>query len=278
MKNLQLHIKGHKQELRVPAVMGIVNLTPDSFYDGGKLNSVKAVLKKVDTMLSEGADLIDLGAYSSRPGATEVSEEQEWCRIEKYLPHLVLEFPDALFSIDTFRSTIAKKAVEAGISIVNDISGGNLDNKMLDTVAELKVPLILMHMKGKPADMQNDPRYENVVEEVKSFLQKKASLAKDKGIKNVILDPGFGFGKSLEHNYELLRNLRSLKSLHNPIMVGLSRKSMVNKVLGTKAENALNGSTVLHALALLNGADILRVHDVKEAIEVVKIASYFQKD
>jgi len=257
--------------------MGILNTTPDSFYDGGKYLSEKLVLERVNVMLNEGADIIDIGAYSSRPGASDISVKEEQTRINQFLPIISKEFPNAVLSIDTFRSSVADMAVNQGASIVNDISAGTADIGMMKKVAELKVPYILMHMKGNPANMQKNTDYSNVKSEVFNFLSERVKEAEISGIKDIVIDPGFGFGKNLNQNYELLKALKEFKTLNRPILVGLSRKSMINNLLGVTPEKALNGSTVLNTIALLNGASILRVHDIKEAKEAMKIVSFIQK-
>lgn len=269
---MTINCKGNLVDLSNPKVMGILNLTPDSFYDGGKNNSQSEAFQKTEQMLNEGADFIDVGAYSSRPGAKPISEQEELERLA-FLPELIKAFPDAYFSIDTFRSSVARFAVEYGVAIINDISAGNLDKDMFSTVAELQVPYIAMHMQGTPETMQDRPTYNeygvtiNVVKELSKVVQELNLL----GVNDIILDPGFGFGKTVEDNYQLLRELRQLAILNCPILAGLSRKSMINKVLKINQKEALNGTTALHMLALQNGAHILRVHDVKEAVEAVKL-------
>ncbi len=269
---MTINCKGNLVDLSNPKVMGILNLTPDSFYDGGKNNSQSEAFRKTEQMLNEGADFIDIGAYSSRPGAKPISEQEELERLA-FLPELIKAFPDAYFSIDTFRSSVARFAVEYGVAIINDISAGNLDKDMFSTVAELQVPYIAMHMQGTPETMQDRPTYNeygvtiNVVKELSKVVQELNLL----GVNDIILDPGFGFGKTVEDNYQLLRELRQLAILNCPILAGLSRKSMINKVLKINQKEALNGTTALHMLALQNGAHILRVHDVKEAVEAVKL-------
>lgn len=277
LKNLSLESGGKTQTIQYPAIMGILNVTMDSFYDGGKYNSEKTALERVRIMLNEGADIIDIGAYSSRPGASDINVQEEENRIKKFLPIISKEFPNALLSIDTFRSSIAEMAVDLGASIINDISAGIADSEMMKKVAELKVPYVLMHMKGNPRNMQENTTYTDVKLEVLSFLSKRLKEAKLHGIKTVIIDPGFGFGKNLEQNYILLKGLADFKDLNCPILVGLSRKSMINKLLNTTPDKALNGSTILNTISLLNGASILRVHDIQEAKEAVKIVSFIQK-
>ena len=253
--------------------MGILNITSDSFYDGGKHKTQKDILFQCDKMLLEGAAIIDIGAVSTRPGADKVSEENEIARLLPVLKIIRKYFSGTIISIDTYRSSIAEIVVNNGADIINDISGGNFDNRMFETIAKLKVPYIIMHIKGTPQNMQINPTYKNVVKEIKDFFFKKIEELKTIGVNNIIIDPGFGFGKTVEHNYQILSHLDTFKSLGVPVLAGLSRKSMINKVLNTKPKDALNGTTVLNTIALLKGADILRVHDVKEAIEVIKIVS-----
>ena len=252
-------------------IMGILNLTPDSFYDGGKYSNTDQVLSAAEKMLDEGADIIDVGGYSSRPGATHISPEEEESRVIPVLKDLTKAFPHTLFSIDTFRASIAEKAVEAGAHMINDISAGELDETMFPTVAKLQVPYILMHMKGNPRNMQKNPKYENIIEEINSFFQKKISCLNAMGVEQIIIDPGFGFGKTLEDNYLLLHRLGEFKSLGYPLLAGISRKSMLYKALDITPSEALHATAGVHMLALLNGASYLRVHDVKEAVQIVKI-------
>jgi len=266
-----INIGGKLVDFSQPMVMGVLNLTPDSFYDGGKLTDINTTANKVGRMIDEGASIIDIGGQSTRPGAEPISAVEEWNRIKDELVLLRKSFPQTIFSVDTFYSEVAEKAVATGADIINDVSGGTIDEKMFDTIAKLKVPYILMHMKGTPQTMQQAPQYENVVKEVMDFFVERIHKLTALGVNDIIIDPGFGFGKLPEHNYELLSRLSVFKILERPVMVGISRKSMVNKVVGTKPEDALNGTTVLHTVALQNGATILRVHDVKEAVEVLKI-------
>ena len=276
MKKNLINTGGTLLDLSTPAVMGILNVTPDSFYDGGAFDQEKTAVDQVGKMLSEGASIIDIGAQSTRPGSQHLDAETEWKRLEVILGNLRKEFPNALFSIDTFHSSVAERAVGEGCSIVNDISGGTMDPLMFPTMVRLNVPYILMHIQGTPQTMQQQPHYENVVAEVHQFLQTKIQELKNLGLKDVIIDPGFGFGKTLEQNYQLLNGLSSLNSLDVPVLVGVSRKSMINKVLSCSASEALNGTTVLNTLALLGGASILRVHDVKEAVEAIKLVGAFK--
>jgi dihydropteroate synthase len=260
-----------------PLVMGILNLTPDSFHDGGRYNHPDAWLHQTEKMINEGASIIDLGAVSTRPGADEVTEDEEIKRLLPVLELLIRNYPEMVFSVDTFRSKVAKLSAETGAGIINDISGGRFDDELIKTVAGTGLPYILMHMKGKPSNMQFSPQYDDVILEVGQFFEKELSFLLNAGIKQVILDPGFGFGKSIEHNYKLLHNLTIFKHSGNPILVGLSRKSMIYKLLDIKPMEALPGTNALHMLAILNGADFLRVHDVKEAVQVIKLAEAYTK-
>lgn len=268
-----LNVRGTLLDLSKPRIMGILNLTPDSFYDGGRNNNLNDALKKTEQILSEGADLIDIGAYSSRPGAEHISEETESVRLIPVLRAIVSEFPDAILSIDTFRSGIARMAVNEGAAMINDISAGAMDSAMFQTIANLGVPYIIMHMKGTPQTMASQNDYENITTEVCQYFASRIQELKNMGVIDLIVDPGFGFAKNLEQNYELLANLEHLKSTGHPVLAALSRKSMIYKLLETDAEHALNGTTAANTIALLKGANILRVHDVKEAKEVVKIVN-----
>lgn len=259
-------------DLRKPIVMGILNVTSDSFFDGGKFMNINACLSQASLMVEEGADIIDIGGYSSRPGAAEISVQEELDRVIPAIEKLKTEL-ETIISIDTFRSEVAGKALDAGATMVNDISAGDDDPMMFDLIEERKVPYVIMHKQGRPKTMQDNPQYENVLAEVYNYLYEKVLLLKSKGIPDIIIDPGFGFGKTVEHNYELLHGLESLRTIGVPILAGLSRKSMIQKVLDLNAENALNGTTVLNTMAITNGAKILRVHDVKEAVEVVTLLS-----
>ncbi len=271
-KTLTMNCKGKLLPLSDPTVMGILNLSPDSFYDGGKYSDETAMLQQAEKMLAEGASILDVGGASSRPGAATVAADEELKRVLPAIETLSKHFPEAVLSIDTWRAEVAQAAVGAGASIVNDISGGVMDAQMFDTVAKLQVPYILMHMQGDPGTMQQNPQYEDVVLEVLDYFIKKVEMLRSMGIYDIILDPGFGFGKTVEHNYALLRNLHAFKTvLGLPILAGISRKSMICKPLGVNPKDALNGTTALHVVALQQGANILRVHDVKEATEVVKL-------
>ena len=268
---MTLNCNGNLIALDTPKVMGIVNLTPDSFYDGGKCNSLPKVIEQVKKMLADGATFIDLGAYSSRPNAKHITETEEMQRIVPIVKALVSEFPKIILSIDTFRSTIAKACINEGAAIINDISAGNMDVNMMKTVGKLGVPYMMMHMKGTPQNMQENPTYQNVTLEVMQYFSEKIAAAKKHQINDIIIDPGFGFGKTIAHNYQLANNLELFKNINVPLLVGFSRKSMIYKVLNTDAQHALNGTTVLNTLALYKGAKILRVHDVKEAVECVEL-------
>lgn len=258
-------------DISSPKVMGILNVTPDSFFDGGKYKNETDILLQVEKMLSEGATFIDVGAYSSRPGAMHISEEVELQRIVSIVELLVQNFPEIIISVDTFRSNVAQKTIEAGAAMINDISGGKMDANMFETVAKLQVPYILMHMLGTPKNMQENPSYEDVTKEVISFFAEQLFKLHQLKVNDVLIDVGFGFGKTIEHNYELLKNLSLFKNLDAPILVGVSRKSMLYKPLEITPQLALNATTSANTIALLNGANILRVHDVKEAMEAIKI-------
>lgn len=273
MRQRLINIKGGLYEFDRPKVMGILNLTPDSFYDGGRyFDMTDSIHQRIDQIMSEGADMVDVGAYSSRPGADDVSAEEEWRRLATGLEVVNKYYPDAIVSVDTFRAGVARKCVEqAGVAIINDISGGELDNDMFATVADLHVPYILMHMKGTPQNMQSAPQYDNVTEEVVSYLSGRVLELRKLGVSDIIIDPGFGFGKTVEHNYRLMKEMRDFDVFDMPVLVGISRKSMIYKVLGGTPADSLNGTTILNTFALMNGADILRVHDVKEAVECVKL-------
>ncbi|MDO8999389.1 MAG: dihydropteroate synthase [Bacteroidota bacterium] len=254
--------------------MAIVNITPDSFYDGGKYSNLDDVLRDIEEKIAQGADIIDVGAASSRPNSKVITKEEEWQRLTLYLPEIRKKFPNVFISIDTFHSGIAKKSAEMGVDIINDISGGNLDENMFDTVAKLNLPYILMHIQGTPQTMQKNPLYNNVVLEVKDELSKKIEQLKNLNFKKIIVDVGFGFGKTQEHNYTLLKNLTEFN--HYPILAGFSRKSMITKIIGTNPVTSLNGTTVLNTIALLNGASILRVHDVTEAKQAIDLIEFYK--
>ncbi|MDR0436689.1 MAG: dihydropteroate synthase [Bacteroidales bacterium] len=266
-----INCQGRLLSLEDPLVMGILNITPDSFSDGGQFWHEKDALNHCEKMLNEGAEIIDIGAVSTKPFADDVSLEEEKKRLQNILPTLVKTFPHAIFSVDTFRSEIARMAVSEGASIINDISGGQADEHMFKTIGELQVPYVMMHTQGMPQTMQVEPKYDDVMNELIVFFAKQIASAHQAGVLDIIVDPGFGFGKNLEHNYEILGRLERFQILEKPIMVGFSKKSMIRNLLEVDIENSLNGTTVTNTVALLKGANILRVHDVKEAVEAVKI-------
>ncbi len=266
-----INCKGTLINLSTPKVMGIVNVTPDSFFDGGKLTNSNEIVLQVEKMLRDGATFIDLGGYSSKPGADFVSEAEELNRVVPIVKVLVEKFPGILLSIDTFRSEVAKQAIENGAALINDISAGLLDENMLETVAKLQVPYIMMHMKGTPKTMQSFAKYDDLLKEMNFYFSERIAKARSFGLNDIIIDSGFGFAKTMEQNYELLQNLELLQFHDLPILAGISRKSMIYKALETSPENALNGTTFLHAFCLQKGANILRVHDVKEAVECVSL-------
>ena len=258
-------------------VMGVLNITPDSFYDGGKFTEIEKVLTQTKRMLDEGATFIDIGGASSRPGSNPVSPKEEIERVIPAILAILKNFPKAVISIDTTSSVVAEKAIESGAAVVNDISAGTIDKQMLETVASLGVPYIAMHMQGTPKTMQNNPTYQNVVSDVFIALERFCNRATQLGIRQLILDPGFGFGKSLSHNYQLLNQFEKFHSLGCPLLVGVSRKSMIQQIVDVDAENALNGTTVIHTIAVQKGASILRVHDVKEAVQVFQLVNYLNQ-
>ena len=273
---MTINCKGQLVDLSTPKVMGILNVTPNSFFDGGKYKNESEMLSKVGKMLSEGATFIDVGAYSSKPSAEFVSEEEELQRIVPII-NLILEYyPETLISIDTFRSDVAKVCIENGAAIINDISAGNLDDNMLETIAKYNVPYIMMHMRGTPQTMQAMTSYENIVKEILFYFSERIAQARSHGINDLIVDPGFGFAKTLEQNYEVLQKMELFEILELPLLAGVSRKSMIYKTLNSTAEEALNGTTFLNAIALTKGAKILRVHDVKEAMECVTLFNKIQ--
>lgn len=263
-------------DLSTTQVMGILNVTTDSFYDGGKHTKPTKALNKVEQFIKEGASIIDIGAYSSRPGAKHIPQDEEWNRLKEILPIVNKEFPEIAISVDTFRAEIAQKSIENGAHIINDISAGEMDKKMFDTIADLQVPYIMMHMQGTPQNMQNKPQYNCIEKEVFNYFESKVKDLESKGVKDLIIDPGFGFGKTLAHNYQLLNNLEVLHDLNLPILVGVSRKSMIYNLLENNPQEALNGTSVVHTICLQKGASILRVHDVKEAVECAKIINFAQ--
>jgi len=266
-----LNIKGKLLDLSTPKVMGILNITPDSFYTNSRTKSIDEALNKAAQFLNEGATFIDIGGYSSRPGAKDISTNEEVDRLVPVVESLVKAFPEAIISIDTFRAKVAEETVLAGAHIINDIASGDMDELMFDTVAKLQVPYMIMHMQGTPQNMQQNPVYGNVLLEVIDYLAKKVEALKALHIHDVIIDPGFGFGKTIEHNYELLNQMEAFKIFKLPILVGFSRKGMIYKTLGNTAAEALNGTSVLNTIALQKGAGILRVHDVREAVECVRL-------
>ena len=268
---MNISCKGKLIDLTTPKIMGVLNLTPDSFYDGGLYNSTDRALAQTEKMLLEGATFIDIGGASSKPGTVEISADEELARVLPVIEKIHRTFPETLISIDTYRSDVAKQAVAAGASMVNDISGGNLDAKMLKTVGVLGVPYVAMHMQGTPQNMQDNPSYDTILTDIRSFFAAKIDAAHKAGIHDIIIDPGFGFGKTLEHNYSLLKNISSIQMDGIPMLIGVSRKSMIYKLLQIEAADALNGTTVLNAVALQQGAQILRVHDVKEAHQAVQL-------
>lgn len=266
-----LNCKGKLLDLSQPIIMGILNTTPDSFYDGGKYLSDTRILEKATKMLEEGAQIIDIGGMSSRPGADLIDVQEELDRVLPAIEIIIKHYPDTVISIDTIRSAVAKQAVSSGACIINDISAGKFDDQLFRTVAQLKVPYILMHMQGQPKNMQTNPNYKDIALEVLDFMIEKVGQLRALGVKDICIDPGFGFGKSLEHNYQLLKKMHIFKILELPILCGLSRKSMIYKLLNTTPDKALNGTSALHMVALQEGAKILRVHDVREAFEVVQL-------
>lgn len=272
-----LNCKGKLIDLNEPKVMGVLNITPDSFYDKSRFSSKDDLLKRTETMLSEGATFVDIGAYSSRPGAEFVSEEEERKRLIPALEIILKEFPDVLLSVDTFRSNIAKETIDLGASIINDISGGDMDPDMFDVVVNKQVPYILMHMRGNPQTMSNLNNYDHLIVDIISELQVKVNDLEKRGLNDIIIDPGLGFAKDLLQNYEIVKELNSFKCIGHPLLIGASRKSMIYKLLECEPHNALIGTTVVHTACLLNGASILRVHDVKEAIEAIKITTLLKK-
>jgi dihydropteroate synthase len=259
-------------DLETPRVMGILNITPDSFYKGSRFNSDFDILSAAERMMEEGADIIDVGGYSSRPGAADIPEEEEGNRVLKAIKLISREFPGAVLSVDTFRADVAREAVTGcGAHIINDISGGDADSRMFSVIEDLNVPYIIMHMKGDPRNMQIDPVYDDIVADILKWFGDRIFRLQSAGVKDIIIDPGFGFGKTADHNFDLLRRLGDFSVAGLPVLIGVSRKSMIWKTLGITADEALNGTTVLNTVALLNGADILRVHDVKEAVQAVRL-------
>jgi dihydropteroate synthase len=268
-----INCKGTLVDLSQPKIIGILNVTPDSFFDGGKYTNEAELLKQAEAMLSDGADFIDIGAYSSKPNAEFVSEDEELQRIVPIVELVLKHFPETIISVDTFRAAVAKACVESGAAIVNDISAGMLDEKMLETVGQLKVPYIMMHMRGTPQTMVKLTQYDDIVKEMLSYFAERITTARSFGINDIIIDPGFGFAKTLQQNYEVLNKMELFQIAGLPVLAGMSRKSMIYKLLGVTPQEALNGTTVLNTIALTKGANILRVHDVKEAKECIRIVS-----
>lgn len=267
-----LNVNGRLLDLSVPQVMGILNVTPDSFYAGSRMQTEADIAQRAQQILSEGASIIDIGAYSSRPNAEHISSEEEKQRLRLGLEILNRNHPDAIISVDTFRADVAEWCVkEYGVAMINDIAGGEMDPQMFETVARLGVPYIMMHMQGTPQSMQVEPHYDNLLKEIFMYFAKKIQQLRDLGVKDIVLDPGFGFGKTLEHNYELMAHLEEFEVFELPLLVGVSRKSMIYRLFGSTPQEALNGTAVLDTIALMKGADIIRVHDVREAVEAVKI-------
>ena len=269
---IYMNVKGRLLDLSTPQVMGILNVTPDSFYSDSRMQTEKDIADRAQQIIDEGASIIDIGAYSSRPNAEHISAEEEMNRLRTGLEILNRNHPDAVISVDAFRAEVAEQCVkEYGVAMINDISAGEMDNRMFATVAELGVPYIMMHMQGTPQNMQNEPHYDNLMKEVFLYFATKVQQLRDLGVKDIILDPGFGFGKTLEHNYELMAHLDEFSVFELPLLVGVSRKSMIYKLLGGTPQDSLNGTTVLDTVALMKGAHILRVHDVREAVEAVRM-------
>ncbi|MDC6366766.1 MULTISPECIES: dihydropteroate synthase [Flavobacteriaceae] len=268
---MTINCKGELINLCSPKIMGILNLTPDSFFDGGKYKDETSILSQVELMLSQGASFIDMGAYSSRPGAEHVPEDEELKRLLPVLELILKNFPETLVSVDTFRSNVASKSLERGAAMINDISAGNLDPDMFSAVAQYQVPYVMMHLKGTPQSMQKEAHYDDLMKDLLFYFSEKVNEANAKKINDVIIDPGFGFAKTTAQNYTLLNHLDFFQTFNTPLLIGLSRKSMIYKILNSSAKEALNGTTALHTIALLKGANILRVHDIKEAMECVKL-------
>lgn len=280
-KVFTINCGGRLISTRKPLVMGILNVTPDSFYDGGRYyNSQDAIIARADEILEQGGDIIDVGAYSTRPGANDVDPEEEWRRLSMALDIIRHKHPEAIISVDTFRGKVARRCItEGGAHIINDISAYTMDPEMLAAVVELNVPYILMHIKGIPQSMQDSPHYDgNVTEEVITFLSEKIEELSCRGVSDIIVDPGFGFGKTVDDNYRMMADLRRFDVINRPLLVGISRKSMIYKVTGGRPDDSLNGTTVLNTIALLSGADILRVHDVKECVESIKIVERLKQN
>lgn len=279
LQSKYINVNGSLLDLSVPSVMGILNVTPDSFYAGSRMQTELEIARRVEQIISEEGGIIDIGAYSSRPNAENISSQEEMNRLRTGLEIILKIQPDAIVSVDTFRADVARMCVEEyGVAIINDIAAGEMDQNMFRTVADLNVPYIMMHMQGTPQNMQQHPHYDNLLKEVFQYFARKVQQLRDLGVKDIILDPGFGFGKSVEHNYELLAHLEEFRIFELPLLVGVSRKSMIYRLLGTTPQEALNGTTVLDTISLLKGANILRVHDVREAVETVKLVEKMKKE
>ncbi|MDR0658207.1 MAG: dihydropteroate synthase [Mediterranea sp.] len=272
MEKMSLNVNGRLMDLSTPRVMGVLNVTPDSFYSGCRVQTERDIADRARRILDEGAAIIDIGAYSSRPEAEHITPEEEMNRLRTGLEIISRNHPDAVVSVDTFRADVAAMCVEEyGTAIINDISAGEMDGRMFETVARLNVPYIMMHMQGTPQNMQKNPHYDDLIKEVFLYFAQKVQQLRDLGVKDIVLDPGFGFGKTVEHNYELMAHLEEFAIFDLPLLAGVSRKSMITRLLGVTPQEALNGTTVLNTVCLLKGADIIRVHDVKEAVEAVRI-------
>lgn len=267
-----------KIETQSPVIMGVINLTPDSFFEDSRFTGIHEAVETAGRMIQEGAEILDLGAMSTRPGAEEIHTDTELERLIPALSSIRQSFPDAFISVDTYRAQVAREAASKGADMINDISGGSFDADMFDAIAKLRLPYVLVHTGGKPKTMQDNPVYSNVIEDVRFFFEQQIGLLRSKGITRVILDPGFGFGKTIEHNYRLLAGISVFRNIGQPVMVGVSRKSLINKILNTAPISALNGTTVLNTIALLNGADILRVHDVKEAVQCKLLVEAYREN
>ncbi len=271
-----LQAKGRLLDISTPVVMGILNATPDSFYNLGRDSDTDSILRNAERMLNEGAAILDIGGASTKPGSTIIAADEELKRVLPAIEALNNHFPEAWLSVDTYHSKVATEAVLAGASIINDVSSGSIDSNMIATVAQLQVPYIAMHMQGTPATMQQNPLYNNVTQDILDYLKEMVDKCEAAGLKDIIIDPGFGFGKTLEHNYELLRNMHTMHIIGKPVLAGISRKGMIWKVLDTNPDGALNGTTALHMVALQQGANILRAHDVKEAAETIKLYKWLK--
>ena len=274
-KKSSLNCKGKLVDISTPLVMGVLNVTPDSFFDGNRYTVAAKIKARVSVMLDEGVDIIDIGGASSRPKAKIISEKEELKRVLPAIELVAEKFPDTIISVDTFRSAVAQKSIESGAHIVNDIGAGNFDIKMFDTIATLNVPYIMMHQKGNFETMHQSHLYENLIKEVIEFFMKKIVALRERGVSDIIIDPGFGFSKGIEQNFHLLKNLSLLNIFEIPVLAGLSRKSMINKIVKTKPDEALNGTSVLNTLALQNGANILRVHDIKQAKQAIQLFQFY---